>query len=831
MKRVLALVAAVALVACKAPTTKPLATEGTVAGGAAAVHLNSVHLRLRFGTGAVPGQVLLNGTVYKVAADGGLDVSLAAVQAARAHGGFTLIAPGYAPQVLGPNVTGEVAVAPLGASSVKGVTVSLPGNVIGYTPPVGPGQQTVSTGGSGGTGTGSQSGTGGTTGIGGTGGQSGAGGTTGSGGTGGQSGTGGTTGPGSSGGTGGSGSAPIAVGLLIGQAGPLNPGPFSLTIDLADWAGQPERAEAARRLLDGIHGLGAAGRAKLEQDGITLSGLVLTIKLNVDLSQAAAGHAEFPLPALTAMGVYLELTLTAAQLPAPGPTPGPTTGSTPLPTSANWGPGVANILSDLGSAVIGNNGAKLVGLVRVPLLPDSQHFVAVGGETGKYHLLTYTDSPTAAMLVQMVDQAGVPIGSPFVSTPSGAFVVGPVPATPAYVFLDCRGQRLGLAGIAPNPGAMVLRNDLDAATTAITDLVLDELRNNGKSMAAFNSAGYDADVAFIRNLLNQSQARWVVQANDVVLVAAFVRRLLAGAGHPVQAIPAVPAPARGTILRAFTTTSLPEIIKVDNAGNMWILNGSTGTSELLGADGSAIATLNAGGVGSTDLAFDPQGNAWLCNGNNTLMKFSPVGLLLQTVTLSWGPRGIGIDGKGDMWVSDPTPPQRFHHLTGAGVEVGTFTTGMYPLSVAFHPTTGEMWVTDEWIPGTLSRRSATGAPLASWTTPKWSHEVLFDASGDPWTVNGADPGSMSHYKPDGTLVGTYATGSLTSHAVFDDAGNIWAVNQKFDGGGNSVSVLKADGTSLGTYPVGNRPNGIAKDWAGNLLITDSFGAKIQVVAP
>jgi hypothetical protein len=359
------------------------------------------------------------------------------------------------------------------------------------------------------------------------------------------------------------------------------------------------------------------------------------------------------------------------------------------------------LVSNNGSGIIGNNGggiisdqaSGIVGHVQAPFKPD----------LAKYSLLAYTEWPwpeIAQMLA--IDVPGAPIATPVFTDTSSNYHIAPLPSTPEIVFVLGKLGLLRLRAMTAAPANGQSTADVNTASTAVTDWVLDEIRNERADLTDVSLAGYAADRAFITSTISQAQAQWIC-SNDVPTVAAFVRGAFAGAGYtPKTLLYGMASTYAGS--GAYTSTNgpapgagfrYPYGVAFDATGNLVTMEVQGYKVRAIAPGGGAVSTIaGTGARGATNgpgasaqfwnaynVAIDAAGNKFVTDrSNNQIRKITPggvvstfagstaAGLVDATGTAARfnRPIGLAIDPAGNLYVGD-TGNGAIRKITPAGV--------------------------------------------------------------------------------------------------------------------------------------------------------------------
>ncbi|MBI2949737.1 MAG: hypothetical protein HYY23_19065 [Verrucomicrobia bacterium] len=304
--------------------------------------------------------------------------------------------------------------------------------------------------------------------------------------------------------------------------------------------------------------------------------------------------------------------------------------------------------------------------------------------------------------------------------------------------------------------------------------------------------------------------------------------------------------------------AFPFGLALDSAGNVYVADSDNATIRKITPDGvvSTLAGL-AGGYGRADgtgsvarfnspagVALDSAGNVYVADsGNNTIRKITPGGAVTTLAGLAGNkgsvdgmandarfaePRGITVDGAGNIYVADRYPTIR--KITPAGV--------MSTLA---------------GLVGHWGSADGTGS-VARFSAPAG---LAVDAAGNVYVADGGDStirkitpvgvvstlaGLAGGYPGDTDGIGSAARFALPTGVAVDSAGNVYVGDsenhaiRKITPGG-VVSTLaglagfagSADGTGANARFAS--PLGVAVDNAGNVYVADSGNSTIRKITP
>ena len=271
---------------------------------------------------------------------------------------------------------------------------------------------------------------------------------------------------------------------------------------------------------------------------------------------------------------------------------------------------------------------------------------------------------------------------------------------------------------------------------------------------------------------------------------------------------APPAPAAASSTEQGAAALAPGTIFVANAGSAGDGTGKGSvTAYPPGATGNArpIVLITAGINGPQAVAFDPSGDLWVANSNNTVVEYSKAELTKAspspTVTISSpNPLGPTLDPAGDMWLVNNNPN------TGASVALVEFTKAQLA-------------------------KSGSPKPVVSIANLNLC-DTAFDPSGDLW-AGSLEGGSTLYEFTKAQLAKSGSSAprvTITSHGldspcrpVFDRSGDLWVGNYS---SGTVVEFTKAQLAKSGSQAPRvtlssddlSQPGDIAVDASGDLWV-------------
>lgn len=272
------------------------------------------------------------------------------------------------------------------------------------------------------------------------------------------------------------------------------------------------------------------------------------------------------------------------------------------------------------------------------------------------------------------------------------------------------------------------------------------------------------------------------------------------------------------------------------------------------ADWTLFIHYTGGGMFEPDaLGIDSKGNVWVSSytdPNGTVgiaSKFSPTGQpLLPTGVSTAGltnSYGLAIDASDNVWIPYEKSPHAINNGLGAisvlnssGQSIsGTgFASGglNFPIVAAIDPD-GTAWIVN-YGNASVTTLSSTWQPLSSATAGYTAASFAFptsiaiDANRNAW-IGDQNNDVITRISPDGTQSLAVSCCNGPNGLAIDQRGNIWAANFF----GDSVSEISPTGTVISSgYPGGGilHPQGIAIDGSGSVWVANFRGTSLTQLA-
>lgn len=273
-------------------------------------------------------------------------------------------------------------------------------------------------------------------------------------------------------------------------------------------------------------------------------------------------------------------------------------------------------------------------------------------------------------------------------------------------------------------------------------------------------------------------------------------------------------------------------------------------------DWMLAVTYTGGGlepVGSTTLALDAGGNAWVTNYAGVLSAFSPLGEPLFPAGISGGGLnsvyGMAIDAGGGVWVANSASAGGVNGgkgsvtllnasgqaVSGANGFTNSYEAGgfNFPLAVAIDGTSGPVWVVNTGNAtvtqvnrsgGTISGGAGYGAGALAFPSA-----IALDAGHNAWVGN-MNAGQVVKISQDGKTVRAVNCCDGPQGLAIDASGYLWAANYY----GSSVTRVAVEtGAVMGAPITGATlqfPEAIAVDGAGSVWVASFRGNVLTQLA-
>ncbi len=284
-------------------------------------------------------------------------------------------------------------------------------------------------------------------------------------------------------------------------------------------------------------------------------------------------------------------------------------------------------------------------------------------------------------------------------------------------------------------------------------------------------------------------------------------------GSTVSAV----APTVTTFVPNTIGLNVPQFAALDAQGNLYVANNGNNTVSKITPQG-VVSTFVSGLAGPEGLAFDAAGNLYVANnGSSTVSKITPQGVASTFVSGLAAPEGLAFDAAGNLYVAN-NGNNSVSKITPQGV-VSTFVSGLaVPRGLAFDAA-GNLYVANNGN-GTLSKVTSGGVVSTFASVGFGPFGLAFDAAGNLYVANQGN--STVSKVTSGGVVSTFVASGLSVPAglSFDAAGNLYVANQV----NGTVSKITPSAGPVSTFVSASmgldQPEFSAMDAQGNLYVTN-----------
>ncbi len=234
---------------------------------------------------------------------------------------------------------------------------------------------------------------------------------------------------------------------------------------------------------------------------------------------------------------------------------------------------------------------------------------------------------------------------------------------------------------------------------------------------------------------------------------------------------------QGKVKKVIRLAKGPRAITVDLNGNVWVGYWQSNlVVKLDGKTGNVLKRIPNVACPYGAVA-DKNNNIWIVNNckwndSNTLTKISQQGVILGKFSAP-GAYGIATDTQGQIWTSN-WPGGCLHRFTNSGKNLGCIPLGANPRGVAVDGN-GNVWVPcshkGRQEIGLVVKVSPTGQVLGRFTSVgKHSIGIAVDADGYVWVVSYRESRAVKLRASDGKVMGRYYTGGSGPYTYSDMTG-------------------------------------------------------------
>jgi sugar lactone lactonase YvrE len=260
----------------------------------------------------------------------------------------------------------------------------------------------------------------------------------------------------------------------------------------------------------------------------------------------------------------------------------------------------------------------------------------------------------------------------------------------------------------------------------------------------------------------------------------------------------------------------------------------------------SVAFTGGGLNGPASLGVDGSGNVWVSNYFGVVSEFSPLGIPLSATGFTDGglneSYGVAIDINNNIWIVNEQSLGGVNGNRGSITELnangqplsgsnGYVAGGIYfPIAAAADPN-GNMWIVD-YGDSRVTLLSSNGTSLSG--TAGWGGSSLVfpvalavDSSHNAWVAN-QSANTITRISADGSTTTAISCCDGASGIATDQKNNVWVANYY----GDSISEVSSGGTVLLNGIIGGgvqHPQGIAVDGAGTVWVANYRGNSISAI--
>ena len=285
-------------------------------------------------------------------------------------------------------------------------------------------------------------------------------------------------------------------------------------------------------------------------------------------------------------------------------------------------------------------------------------------------------------------------------------------------------------------------------------------------------------------------------------------------------------------LFGLSTVSAPFQPQLGSAPNDWIL----------------FVTFTGGSLnGPASLGVDGLGNLWVSNYFGIASEFSPVGAPLAAAGYTGGGLnesfGMAIDTSNNIWFANEQSTGGVNSNLGTITKLsssgqplsgssGYYAGGIYfPIGVAADPN-GNLWIVN-YGDSKVTLLNSSGASLsgaAGWggTSLEFPVALAVDSNHNAWVAN-QSANTITKISADGLTDTVISCCDGASGIATDQSNNVWVANYY----GNSISEVSSSGFVLLNGITGGgvlHPQGIAVDGAGTVWVANYRGGSISEIS-
>jgi streptogramin lyase len=275
-------------------------------------------------------------------------------------------------------------------------------------------------------------------------------------------------------------------------------------------------------------------------------------------------------------------------------------------------------------------------------------------------------------------------------------------------------------------------------------------------------------------------------------------------------------------------------------GEAWVANMADGTVTRLAPDGRRLGTFRVGDR-PRKVLVDAQGKAWVYAwGDNAVRRLSPDGRVEARYAVGRLVNDMAFGPDGSLWLAS-TDSDQVIHLSPEGRVLATLPLAR-PISVDVDDR-GTVWVAMAIPRGTTNLMAYGDERVEGYSLPGTPQAIEVGPDQRVWATFFDSTGRVSRLSADRRRVDDLWTGFANADVVVD-RGHLWVSNSRYDMAGlnvsqwglenplsNTVSTLTPGGGVLATYSVGSDAWAVKVSPAGEPWVVNFLAGTVTRLCP